>query len=95
MPLNDNTTPAAKGRGFQSFNKDFMRSVASAGGKAAHAKGTAHKWTSEQAAAAGRKGGETRARNRAARLAQAAVPMDATAQREAAADQQQQAEVAA
>lgn len=27
------------------------------GGKAAHAKGTAHKWTSDTARAAGRKGG--------------------------------------
>lgn len=34
-----------------------QRAIASAGGKAAHALGTAHKWTSEEAEAAGRKGG--------------------------------------
>lgn len=32
-------------------------SVSSLGGKAAHAKGTAHKWTTEEAREAGRKGG--------------------------------------
>ena len=31
--------------------------IASKGGKAAHEKGTAHEWTSEEARAAGRKGG--------------------------------------
>jgi general stress protein YciG len=33
------------------------REIASKGGKAAHQMGTAHKWTSEEAQAAGRKGG--------------------------------------
>jgi general stress protein YciG len=33
------------------------REIASKAGKAAHAKGTAHQWTSEEARAAGRKGG--------------------------------------
>lgn len=36
---------------------DARRAAASIGGKAAHAKGTAHQWTSETARAAGRKGG--------------------------------------
>ena len=31
--------------------------IARKGGKAAHEKGTAHKWTKEEASAAGRKGG--------------------------------------
>jgi general stress protein YciG len=34
-----------------------QREIASKGGKAAHAKGTAHEWTSEEAREAGRKGG--------------------------------------
>ncbi len=34
-----------------------QRDIASKGGKAAHQKGTAHEWTSEEARAAGRKGG--------------------------------------
>jgi general stress protein YciG len=37
------------------------REIASKGGKAAHAKGTAHEWSSEQARRAGRKGGLARA----------------------------------
>ena len=34
-----------------------QREIASKGGKAAHAKGTAHEWTKEEAREAGRKGG--------------------------------------
>jgi len=47
-------------RGFASMDLDKQRQIASKGGKAAHAKGTAHEWTSEEARAAGRKGGESR-----------------------------------
>jgi len=42
-----------------------QRSIASKGGKAAHAKGTAHEWTSDEAREAGRKGGEVVSRDRA------------------------------
>ncbi len=45
------------GRGFASMSPEKKREIASKGGKAAHALGTAHKWTSEEAQAAGRKGG--------------------------------------
>ncbi len=34
-----------------------QKRIASKGGKAAHQKGTAHEWTSEEAREAGRKGG--------------------------------------
>lgn len=47
-------------RGFASMDGDKQRQIASKGGKAAHAKGTAHEWTSDEARAAGRKGGESR-----------------------------------
>ena len=47
-------------RGFASMDNDKQRQIASKGGRAAHAKGTAHEWTSEEARAAGRKGGESR-----------------------------------
>lgn len=40
------------------------RNIASLGGLASHRKGTAHRWTAQEAAAAGRKGGLARARNR-------------------------------
>jgi general stress protein YciG len=44
-------------RGFASMDPDKQRDIASKGGKAAHAMGTAHEFTSAEAAAAGRKGG--------------------------------------
>ena len=44
-------------RGFASMNPEKRRELASKGGKAAHAKGTAHEWTKEEAREAGRKGG--------------------------------------
>ncbi len=46
-------------RGFASMNRDEQRRIASKGGKAAHQRGTAHEWTSEEARAAGRKGGQS------------------------------------
>ncbi len=49
--------PKKRGRGFASMSPQKKREIASKGGKAAHALGTAHKWTSEEAQAAGRKGG--------------------------------------
>jgi general stress protein YciG len=44
-------------RGFASMDRDKQREIASKGGRAAHTKGTAHEWTSEEARHAGRKGG--------------------------------------
>ncbi|MDT0358007.1 KGG domain-containing protein [Herbaspirillum huttiense F1] len=45
-------------RGFASMDADKQREIASQGGKAAHEKGTAHEFSSEEACAAGRKGGQ-------------------------------------
>ena len=39
------------------MERNKQREIASKGGKAAHQKGTAHEWTSEEARDAGRKGG--------------------------------------
>ena len=44
-------------RGFAAMSPEKQREIASMGGKAAHAKGTAHQFTSEEAREAGRKGG--------------------------------------
>jgi hypothetical protein len=44
-------------RGFASMSADKQREIASKGGRAAHMKGTAHEWTSDEARYAGRKGG--------------------------------------
>lgn len=44
-------------RGFASMSTQRQREIAALGGRAAHAKGTAHQWTSEEAREAGRRGG--------------------------------------
>lgn len=51
-----NEQPQTK-RGFAAMSPEKKREIASKGGKAAHALGTAHRWTTEEAQAAGRKGG--------------------------------------
>lgn len=51
-------------RGFALMSPARRREVASKGGKAAHQKGTAHEWTSEEAREAGRKGGMASHRRR-------------------------------
>ena len=48
---------ATEDRGFASMDRSKQKEIASKGGKAAHQKGTAHEWTSEEARDAGRKGG--------------------------------------
>jgi len=47
-------------RGFASMDPQRQREIASEGGRAAHEKGTAHEFTSEEAREAGRKGGQAR-----------------------------------
>jgi general stress protein YciG len=51
-------------RGFASMDRGKQREIASKGGKAAHAKGTAHEFDSDEARNAGRKGGQAVSRNR-------------------------------
>jgi uncharacterized protein len=50
--------PRKERRGFASMSPEKQREIASKGGRAAHQKGTAHEWTSEEARSAGRKGGQ-------------------------------------
>lgn len=45
-------------RGFASMDADQQREIASMGGQAAHEKGTAHEFSSEEARVAGSKGGK-------------------------------------
>jgi uncharacterized protein len=52
-------------RGFASMDPERQREIASKGGRAAHAKGTAHEWSRDEARTAGRKGGEVVSRDRA------------------------------
>jgi uncharacterized protein len=51
-------------RGFASMDREKQKEIASKGGKAAHAKGTAHEFDSSEAREAGRKGGVAVSRNR-------------------------------
>jgi general stress protein YciG len=63
----EETNMAIEDRGFASMDSTRQREIASKGGKAAHQKGTAHEWTSEEAREAGRRGGKaSRARRREA-----------------------------
>ena len=62
-------------RGFASMSPEKQREIASKGGRAAHTKGTAHEWTSEEARAAGRKGGRA-SRGGRGRLAEPPTPTD-------------------
>jgi general stress protein YciG len=55
---------AKEDRGFASMDRAKQKEIASKGGKAAHQKGTAHEWTSEEAREAGRKGGMASHRRR-------------------------------
>jgi general stress protein YciG len=58
------STRTRSNRGFASMDRDKQREIASKGGRAAHAKGTAHEFDSGEAREAGRKGGMAVSRNR-------------------------------
>lgn len=49
--------PARRPRGFAAMDRKKVSEIASKGGKAAHAAGTAHQFSSDEARSAGRKGG--------------------------------------
>ncbi|NGZ84014.1 KGG domain-containing protein [Duganella aceris] len=64
---NDNNQGKPKStakRGFAAMDEATQRSIASKGGQAAHQKGTAHEFDSEEARRAGQKGGEAVSRDR-------------------------------
>lgn len=49
--------PKKKRRGFASMPLEKQREISAKGGRAAQQKGVAHRWTTEEARTAGRKGG--------------------------------------
>ena len=51
------TSKSRRPRGFAAMDRNKVSEIASKGGKAAHAAGTAHQFTSDEARAAGKKGG--------------------------------------
>jgi uncharacterized protein len=64
VPLQSDEGVVAKARrGFAVMDRDKQREIAAKGGRAAHEKGTAHRWSEEEAKEAGRKGGAASHRN--------------------------------
>jgi uncharacterized protein len=51
-------------RGFAAMSPERQREIASQGGRAAHQLGVAHEWSSDEARAAGKKGGQASGRRR-------------------------------
>lgn len=47
-------------RGFAAMNPEKQKEIATKGGRTAHQQGVAHKWNSEEAREAGKKGGLSR-----------------------------------
>jgi uncharacterized protein len=64
LKMNTTTNAPKRGRGFAVMDPQRQREIAALGGRAAHEKGTAHQFTSEEAREAGRKGGTNRALSR-------------------------------
>lgn len=81
-----NQVKRSSSRGFASMDPQRQREIASEGGRAAHERGTAHEFTSEEAREAGRKGGQARAQNRSARQRASAQPMASDIKRGDASD---------
>ena len=65
------SAPVRAPRGFAAMDPALVREIARRGARASHAKGTAHKFTTDEARAAGRKGGSAphRIRGRGKRTA--------------------------
>jgi general stress protein YciG len=63
--MNDSKNKEAKKaiRGFAAMDAEKQREIARKGGRAAHEQGVAHEWSSEEARAAGKKGGQSRGKN--------------------------------
>jgi general stress protein YciG len=58
IPANLDQSPRPKARrGFAAMDPDKVKAIAQKGGVAVHAKGTAHRFSKDQAREAGRKGG--------------------------------------
>jgi general stress protein YciG len=64
MSSSSSTGSRRSNRGFASMDRSKQKEIASKGGKAAHAKGTAHEFDSGEAREAGRKGGLAVSQNR-------------------------------
>ena len=68
------TTGRKERRGFASMSAEKQREIASKGGRAAHEKGSAHEWTTDEARSAGRKGGQVSRGGRGRLMAPPEIP---------------------
>lgn len=84
--LNGNQIKRSSGRGFASMDPQRQREIASEGGRAAHERGTAHEFTSQEAREAGRKGGQARAENRSARQRASSQSVSAESSKDSGSD---------
>ncbi len=71
-----------RGRGFAGMDAERQRQISAEGGRAAHRKGTAHEFDSEEAREAGRKGGQASGGSRRRRGAGTGTPGESTESRE-------------
>ena len=81
----------SRGRGFAGMDRERQRQISSQGGKAAHQKGTAHEFDSEEAREAGRKGGMVSGGRRRAREAGTPSP-EVTTERERETESERESE---
>ena len=68
MNIEEERPRGTRRRGFAAVDAATRREIARKGGLAAQAKGTAHRFTSAEARAAGRKGGAAPGKTRAQRM---------------------------
>lgn len=66
----------SKPRGFATLTPEKRAEIGRLGGKAAHAAGTAHKFTAEEAREAGRKGGHAAKKTKQAKRDAAMAPFE-------------------
>jgi uncharacterized protein len=64
MQENQNLEQPKSRRGFAAMSPERQREIASQGGRAAHLQGVAHEWSTEEAKAAGKKGGQVSGKRR-------------------------------
>jgi uncharacterized protein len=71
-----NDAKTLKPRGFAALPREVVQEIARKGGKQAHLDGTAHRFTSDEARAAGKKGGaKSKERARLRRLSRDTEPL--------------------
>ena len=75
-----------RGRGFAGMDAERQRQISAEGGRAAHRKGTAHEFDSEEAREAGRKGGQASGGSRRRRNAATSSAVGGSEERESSED---------